>query len=427
MTERRETAGADSPGVPPGRFSSRRRCASSCAPRPAAPPCSWARRSPPWSGRTSTRPRTTRVWGTRLSIRLGGLGAVAGPARVGQHRADDVLLLRRRPGGAARVRHGRAARAAAARAAAARRHRRDARADRDLPAINAGHSSAHGWGAAMSTDTAFALGMLALVGPRFPDRLRAFLLTVAVVDDLVALVVIAVFYSRHVGAWSRCSSRWRSSRVVLRRARTRRSATASCTRCSASPRGWRCSSPGSTRSSSASAMGLLDVRVPGRARSTCERATELFRLFREQPTAELARTATRRAGLGDLAQRAAAAAVPPVDELRDRAAVRPRQRRHRDQRRVPRPGVHLADHARHPGRLRPRQAARHHRLGLAGHAADPRPAAAAGRLGGRRRRRRDRRHRLHRLAADRHARLRRPASWRRPSSASSARRSSPRP
>src|SRR5258708_9443237 len=62
-------------------------------------------------------------------------------------------------------------------------------------AINAGHSSVHGWGVAMSTDTAFALGMLALVGPRFPDRLRAFMLTVAVVDDLVALIVIAVAYS----------------------------------------------------------------------------------------------------------------------------------------------------------------------------------------------------------------------------------------
>src|SRR5438105_3145161 len=37
-------------------------------------------------------------------------------------------------------------------------------------AVNAGHSSAHGWGAAMSTDTAFALGVLVLVGPRFPDR-----------------------------------------------------------------------------------------------------------------------------------------------------------------------------------------------------------------------------------------------------------------
>ena len=45
-------------------------------------------------------------------------------------------------------------------------------------AINAGHGVAHGWGVAMSTDTAFALGTLALVGPRFSDRLRAFLLTV---------------------------------------------------------------------------------------------------------------------------------------------------------------------------------------------------------------------------------------------------------
>src|SRR4029077_6481936 len=44
-------------------------------------------------------------------------------------------------------------------------------------AFNAGPHSARGWGVAMSTDTAFALGMLALVGPRFPDRLRSFMLT----------------------------------------------------------------------------------------------------------------------------------------------------------------------------------------------------------------------------------------------------------
>ena len=62
-------------------------------------------------------------------------------------------------------------------------------------AFNAGRPSAHGWGIAMSTDTAFALGMLALVGPRFPDRLRAFMLTVVVVDDVVALVVIATVYT----------------------------------------------------------------------------------------------------------------------------------------------------------------------------------------------------------------------------------------
>jgi Na+/H+ antiporter NhaA len=65
-------------------------------------------------------------------------------------------------------------------------------------AINAGDPTAHGWGAAMSTDTAFALGALALVGPRFPDRLRVFLLTLVIGDDLMALLVIAVAYTDHV-------------------------------------------------------------------------------------------------------------------------------------------------------------------------------------------------------------------------------------
>src|SRR5438552_13851909 len=62
-------------------------------------------------------------------------------------------------------------------------------------AFNAGGPGAGGWGTAMSTDTAFALGMLALVGRRFPQSLRAFILTVAVVDDLVACVVIVAVYS----------------------------------------------------------------------------------------------------------------------------------------------------------------------------------------------------------------------------------------
>ena len=78
-------------------------------------------------------------------------------------------------------------------------------------AFNAGGAGAHGWGAAMSTDTAFALGVLALVAPRGATRLRVFLLTLAVVDDLVALVVIAVAYTRDVSSWRshrgrRCSA-----------------------------------------------------------------------------------------------------------------------------------------------------------------------------------------------------------------------------
>ena len=65
-------------------------------------------------------------------------------------------------------------------------------------AVNAGGSGAHGWGAAMSTDTAFALGTLALLTPRTATRLRVFLLTLAIVDDLGGLLVITAVYTSHV-------------------------------------------------------------------------------------------------------------------------------------------------------------------------------------------------------------------------------------
>src|SRR5437764_14863031 len=65
-------------------------------------------------------------------------------------------------------------------------------------AFNAGGAGAHGWGASMSTDTAFALGAVALVTPTSAIRVRVFLLTLAVVDDLAALVVIATVYSGKV-------------------------------------------------------------------------------------------------------------------------------------------------------------------------------------------------------------------------------------
>jgi Na+/H+ antiporter NhaA/protein-disulfide isomerase len=64
--------------------------------------------------------------------------------------------------------------------------------------VNRTGAGAHGWGAAMSTDTALALGVYSVAGRGLPERIRTFVLTVFVVDDVVSLVVIAVAYSRHV-------------------------------------------------------------------------------------------------------------------------------------------------------------------------------------------------------------------------------------
>src|SRR3954468_16215404 len=155
-------------------------------------------------------------------------------------------------------------------------------------AFNLGRAGAHGWGAAMSTDTAFALGLLALVAPG-GTRLRVRLLTLAVVDDLVALVVIATAYTEHVSLMPLLVAAALFAALFGLR--------------------W---VPGPWRLRIAAVVGVagwfalvksgIDPVIPGLAvglttsayrpsRSDLERVVETTRSFREQPTPELARSA----------------------------------------------------------------------------------------------------------------------------------------
>jgi NhaA family Na+:H+ antiporter len=67
-------------------------------------------------------------------------------------------------------------------------------------AVNVGSAGARGWGIPMATDIAFSLGVLFVVGRRAPAPLKAFLLALAIADDIGAIVVIALFYSSGI-AW----------------------------------------------------------------------------------------------------------------------------------------------------------------------------------------------------------------------------------
>ena len=68
--------------------------------------------------------------------------------------------------------------------------------------LNAGGEGGRGWGILMATDIAFAVGVLAVLGSRVPTGAKVFLLTLAIVDDILANTVIAVFYTSQLAvAW----------------------------------------------------------------------------------------------------------------------------------------------------------------------------------------------------------------------------------
>jgi Na+/H+ antiporter NhaA len=158
-------------------------------------------------------------------------------------------------------------------------------------AFTAGGPDAHGWGVAMSTDTALALGGLSLLGRRVPDRTRIFLLTMFVVDDLGALIVIGVAYSESVSIMPIVGAvlvlgvmigmlgigvNWSPAYLIAGLVMWSALLTS-----------------GVDPVVAGLAIGLT-APAYSPVRQSLEETSGLFRLFREQPTAELARTTVTR-------------------------------------------------------------------------------------------------------------------------------------
>jgi Na+/H+ antiporter NhaA len=154
-------------------------------------------------------------------------------------------------------------------------------------AFNAGGPGGRGWGAAMSTDTAFALGALALLTPRGATRMRVFLLTLAVVDDLCGLVVIATVYTSHVSVVAlAAAAAFLAVLLGLRYAPAWRRPLS----VAAALGLWVAMfKSGVDPVISGLAVGLATSAYPA-SREDVERATALAYSFREQPTPELARS-----------------------------------------------------------------------------------------------------------------------------------------
>jgi len=171
-------------------------------------------------------------------------------------------------------------------------------------AITASDGTAHGWGVALSTDTAFALGVLAIVGPRFSTRLRAFLLTVLITDDVIALAVIATVYTENLVVGPLLVALVLVGLIV---AMLRLHVRGGLVFLIVGVAAWfALAMSGVDPVVIGLVMGLLTFARPV-DRVNLERATGLFRDFREQPTPELARSATQ----------GVRAALPPNERLQE--------------------------------------------------------------------------------------------------------------
>ena len=158
-------------------------------------------------------------------------------------------------------------------------------------AFNAGTEAARGWAMVMATDTAFAVGVLALVGARSSLRLRTFLLTLVIVDDVAAVTVIAVAYSADVNLAALLGAAGLLGVVVLLRWRgVQRSSVYWLLAVAVWLATWQ---SGVHPTIAGVSVGLLTGAYPPR-RAPLEMATGVTRAFRQRPTADLAAQASRR-------------------------------------------------------------------------------------------------------------------------------------
>ena len=157
-------------------------------------------------------------------------------------------------------------------------------------AFNPAGDDARAWGVVISTDTAFLVGALAIVGPQCPARLRTFLLTLAVVDDVGALLVIALFYSDHVSVVPLLVAvALLGALVAVRWLPAGRGPAYSALAFAL----WLALLLGGVHPTLAGVAVALLVPVFTPERQRVEEAVEVIRAFRQSPNSEYARAATR--------------------------------------------------------------------------------------------------------------------------------------
>ena len=157
--------------------------------------------------------------------------------------------------------------------------------------INPGGEAARGWAMVMTTDTAFAVGVLALVGRRSSFRLRTFILTLVIVDDVAAVTVIAVAYSTELDLLALAVG---IGLLVVMAVMRHRSFQGSSVYALLGVAIWLAAEEAGVHPAVAGvALGLLTSAYPPR-REELQKASALAWAFRERPTPQLAAVAARR-------------------------------------------------------------------------------------------------------------------------------------